>query len=165
MDVTRWFDTRGLARAVVLALLALDAPAVAEDWSLKMVPRTDSPGNRCVVESSRQSLSDGYQTTSAYLTVDGGSVVLTSASNLDPGSGDIGLAVDREPLVPMDRLEGKKTVLFDTKHARLVELFKAGARVRAQLRFWPEWPATGIHSATFSLIGFTKAYGELAGCR
>ena len=32
------------------------------------------------------------------------------------------------------------------------------------LRFWPEWPATGTHSATFSLIGFTKAYGELSGC-
>ena len=67
--------------------------------------------------------------------------------------------------MPMDRLVGTKTALFDTKHGRLVELFKAGARLRVQLRFWPEWPATGTHSATFSLIGFTKAYGELAGCR
>jgi hypothetical protein len=34
-----------------------------------------------------------------------------------------------------------------------------------RLRFWPTWPATGTHSATFSLIGFTRAYEQLAGCR
>ena len=136
MDVTRWLDACGFVRAGVLALAlaTLGEPAAAEDWSVKTVPRTDGPGNRCVIESSRQPLSDGYQTTSAYLTVDARSVAVTSASNLDPSSSDIGLVVDQEPLVPMDRLEGKTTALFDAKHARLVELFRAGARVRAQLR-------------------------------
>ncbi|HEX2501390.1 MAG TPA: hypothetical protein VHO73_08005 [Methylomirabilota bacterium] len=132
---------------------------------MKTVARTDGPGNRCIVESTRQPLPDGYQTTTAYVTVDSRSVVVTSGSNLDASFSDIGLVVDQEPLVPMDRLGGTKTALFDTKYGRLVELFKAGARLRVQLRFWPEWPATGTHSATFSLIGFTKAYGELAGCR
>lgn len=154
-----------MVRVAVLALLALAAPVAAEEWSLKTVPRTDGPGTRCVLESARQSLSDGYQDTMAYVTVDGRSVAVTSASNLDPGFSDIGLAVDQEPLVPMDRLAGMKTALFETKYGRLIELFKAGARLRVQLRFWPEWPATGTRSATFSLIGFTKAYGELAGCR
>ena len=116
------------------------------------------------MESARQSLSDGYQDTTAYVTVDARSVTVTSASNLDGGFSDIGLIVDQEPLVPMDRLGGIKTAQFDAKYGRLVELFKAGVRLRVQLRFWPEWPATGTHSATFSLIGFTKAYGELAGC-
>jgi len=46
-----------------------------------------------------------------------------------------------------------------------VEPFKAGTRLRVQLRFRPEWPATGTQSATFRLMGFTKAYAELAGCR
>jgi hypothetical protein len=118
-----------------------------------------------VLESEKQALSDGYQTTTAYVTVDTRAVAVTSASNLDPSGGDVGLVVDQEEFVPMDRLSGAKTAQFDSKHARLVELFKAGSRMRAQLRFWPEWPATGTHSATFSLIGFTKAYGELAGCR
>jgi hypothetical protein len=58
-----------------------------------------------------------------------------------------------------------KTALFAATHGRLIELFKAGNRLRVQLRFWPEWPTTGTHSVTFSLIGFTKAYGELGGCR
>ena len=154
-----------VVRAAVLALLALGGSAAADEWSVKTVARTDGPGTRCVLESARQSLSDGYQDTMAYVTVDGRSVAVTSASNLDPGFSDIGLVIDQEPLVPMDQLAGMKTALFDTKYARLVELFKAGARLRVQLRFWPEWPATGTHSAIFSLIGFTKAYGELAGCR
>lgn len=154
-----------MVRVAVLALLALAEPVAAEEWSVKTVPRTDGPGTRCVLESARQSLSDGYQDTMAYVTVDGRSVAVTSASNLDPGFADIGLAVDQEPLVPMDRVAGMKTAVFETKYGRLIELFKAGARLRVQLRFWPEWPTTGTRSATFSLIGFTKAYGELAGCR
>jgi len=154
-----------VTRGVVLALMLLGGPAAAAEWSVKTVPRTDGPGTRCVLESTRQSLPDGYQDTTAYVTVDSGSVAVTSGSNLDGGLSDIGLVVDQEPLVPMDQLVGMKTALFATKHGRLVELFKAGNRLRVQLRFWPEWPATGTHSATFSLIGFTKAYGELAGCR
>jgi hypothetical protein len=153
-----------LVLPAVLALLALGGPAAAE-WAVKTVPRTDGPGNRCVLESTRQELPDGYQTTTAYVTIDARSVAVTSGSNLDPGFSDIGLVVDQEPLVPMDRLEGKKAALFDSRYGRLIELFRAGARLRVQLRFWPEWPATGTHSATFSLVGFTKAYGEMAGCR
>jgi hypothetical protein len=34
-----------------------------------------------------------------------------------------------------------------------------------QLRFWPTWPATGTHSVTFSLIGFTRAYAQLGDCK
>lgn len=151
--------------AAILTLTLVGGPAGAEEWTVKTVPRTDGPGTRCVMESARQSLSDGYQDTTAYVTVDAKSVTVTSASNLDGSFSDVGMIVDQEPLVPMDRLAGIKTAQFDAKYGRLVELFKAGVRLRVQLRFWPEWPATGTHSATFSLIGFTKAYGELAGCR
>jgi hypothetical protein len=165
MEAHSWRGACIFVRAAVLALLAWGGPAAAADWSVKSVPRMDGPGTRCVVESSRQTLPDGYQATTAYVTVDDRSVAVTSASNMDPGQRDIGLAVDEAPLVPMDKLAGRKTALFDSKHAQLVERFKAGLRVRVQLRFWPEWPATGTHAATFSLIGFTQAYEELAGCR
>ena len=164
MDAICRLGARGFTPVTVLALLALAGPAAAAGWTVKTVPRIDGPGTRCVIESSREELPDGYQATTAYLTVDTRSVAVTSGSNLDAGSGDIGLVVDQQALVPLDKLAGTKTALFDSKHAQLVELFKAGARVRVQLRFWPEWPATGTHSATFSLSGFTKAYGELAGC-
>jgi hypothetical protein len=84
---------------------------------------------------------------------------------LDAGFSDIGMAVDQEEFIPMDKLGGEKTALFDSKYDRIVEQFKAGTRVRVQLRFWPTWPATGTHSTEFTLIGFTKAFGDLSGCR
>jgi hypothetical protein len=55
--------------------------------------------------------------------------------------------------------------VFTSRYEAVVEQFKRGEAVRVQLRFWPEWPKTGTHSATFSLIGFTRAYGRLSECR
>jgi len=150
---------------VVALALGGARPAVAADWEVKRVTRPDGTGGRCVLESRRQPLSDGYQTTTAQIVVDRRTIAVTSPSNLDPGSGDIGLAIDGGALVPMDRLEGRRTAVFESAYERLIAQFMAGARVEARLRFWPEWPATGTHAATFSLLGFTKAYGALAGCR
>jgi hypothetical protein len=149
----------------VLAWASLGEPTGAAVWSVRAAPRLDGTGTRCVVESIRQTLPDGYQTTTASVEVDDRSVAVTVGSNLDPSFADIGLVVDQEPFVPMDRLAGVKAALFEAQYARLVERFKAGSTVRVQLRFWPEWPATGTHAVTFSLTGFTKAYGELASCR
>ena len=65
----------------------------------------------------------------------------------------------------MDRVADPRTAVFESRYEALVEQFKRGVSARAQLRFWPTWPATGPHAATFSLIGFTRAYAQLAGCR
>ena len=162
---------QGRCRSLVIlvafqVLLAVGRPgtAGAVDWSVKTVPSTDTPGTRCVLESASQSLPDGYQTTTAHITVDKASVKVTSASNLDESFRDIALVVDQRESVPMDRLAGEKTALFDSQYSHVVEQFKEGLRVQVQLRFWPTWPATGLHSVTFSLIGFTRAYGELSAC-
>jgi hypothetical protein len=52
-----------------------------------------------------------------------------------------------------------------SRYGTLVDQFKRGLRARVQLRFWPTWPTTGVHSATFSLIGFTRAYAGLDECK
>jgi hypothetical protein len=62
----------------------------------------------------------------------------------------------------MDRLADPRTVVFESRYEAVVAQFKRGLHVRVQLRFWPSWPATGLHSATFSLVGFTRAYAQLA---
>lgn len=149
---------------LVTAVMVLTATAVPvrAEWTVKPA---EGPGGRCVLESSRSSLSDGYQQTTVYFAVTPKSVALVSAAPLDAGSSDIGLKVDNEPFLRMDRLDGTKTALFDANYERVVTQFKAGTQVRVQLRFWPTWPATGTHSTSVSLIGFTKAYGELSGCR
>jgi len=155
---------RGLAVGAVPVAVVVASPAGAADWVVKTVPRTGGPGTQCVAESVRVELSDGYQTTTAYLTVDRQSVTVTSVSSLDGGNRDIGVVVDQGNLIQMDRLAGPKSAVFATTYAQLISQFRAGREARVQLRFWPEWPATGVHSATFSLIGFTKAYGEMSGC-
>jgi hypothetical protein len=156
------FTIVALAIALVLTGVAL---LPAADWTVQTVARTDGPGSRCVLESSRQQLLDGYQKTTASIAVMSRSVAVTSQAPLDSGFSDIGLVVDQGEFIPMDRLDGPKTALFESRYDRVIEQFKAGREVRVQLRFWPTWPATGAHSAKFSLIGFTRAYGQLAGCR
>jgi hypothetical protein len=141
--------------------MGVSGAAAATEWTLK----TDRPSPRCVLESSRESVWDGYQKTTAYFSITARSVSLISGAPLDGGAGDIGLAVDDGTFIKMDRLEGGKVALFDAKFDLLIEQFKAGINARVQMRFWPTWPATGTHSMTFSLIGFTKAYTQLSACR
>jgi hypothetical protein len=118
-----------------------------------------------VLQSERQALPDGYQETWAQIAVDDRTVRVTSASLLDPGDGDIGLAVDGGAFVRSDEVAGPRTAVFRTRYDTLIEEFKRGLQVRVQLRFWPTWPKTGPHHATFSLIGFTRAHARLADCR
>jgi hypothetical protein len=51
------------------------------------------------------------------------------------------------------------------QYPRLIEQFKQGGKIRAQLRFWPTWPVTGTHAVTFSLSGFSKAYAAMLACK
>ena len=147
--------------AVLVAIPLTVAPVrVAADWTVK-----SGDGSGCILESSPESLSDGYQTTSARIRVDGKMVSVSSPSVFDAGSKDIRIVVDEQEIVPMDRLADPRTAVFESQYAALVEQFKRGLRASVQLRFWPTWPATGTHSATFSLIGFTRAHGQLGECK
>ena len=71
----------------------------------------------------------------------------------------------RGPVCPGRRGSRSAHGLFAAQYQTLVDEFKRGRRVRVQLRFWSTWPKTGTHSATFSLIGFTRAHAGLADCR
>jgi len=65
----------------LISILLLAEPAtVAAEWTVK---RGASAG--CALESSPESLPDGYQTTTAYLRVDGKSVTVSSPSVFDAG--------------------------------------------------------------------------------
>jgi hypothetical protein len=92
-------------------------------------------------------------------------VSVLSPSVFDAGFNDIRIVVDEHEIVPMDRLADPRTAVFESRYGALVEQFKRGLRARVDLRFWPTWPATGTHSATFSLIGFTRAHARLGDCK
>ena len=119
----------------------------------------------CALRSAPQQVNDGYQTVQARVEVDAGKVVVETPSDLDTGFSDIGLALPSHEFIRMDRADGKKRAVFESRYADLVKGFKAGREVEARLRFWPEFPVTGVHSARFSLMGFTKAYDEAKGCK
>lgn len=152
------------ARLVAACWLAagLVTAALAENWEVSPAPRGGK--KTCLLVSAKQPVNDGYQDVRAQIVVDGSTIVVKSDSVLDPGFSDIGLAVANHPFISADQVRGRKQAVFEKQHAKIVQLFKDGREVRVQLRFWPTWPATGTHSASFSLMGFTKAYGEAAKC-
>lgn len=165
---SRW---RGAVRGWLLCGVALALPAVglpgaarAAAWSVRSVPSATGGGVRCVLQSERQTVFDGYQDTWAQILVDDSAVRVSSASVLDPGDGDLGLSVDGGPLVVADDVVDRRTAVFSTRYRELIEDFRRGLRVRVQLRFWPTWPKTGTHSVTFGLLGFTRAHARMPDC-
>ena len=151
-----------LARGVAVVLaLACAVPATrAENWAI-----SQAPGGPCLLASVSQPVNDGYQQVQAQILVDGRTVVVKTDSVLDGGFSDIGLKVANEPFVPVDQIRDRKQAVFEKQYGKIVKLFKDGREVEVKLRFWPTWPATGTHSVSFSLMGFTRAYDEAGRCR
>jgi len=137
--------------------------ASAANWEVR--PETRGGKHTCDLVSAKQPVFDGYQQVRAQIILNERSVTVRSDSVLDPGFADIGMAVDRHAFVRVDRIQDRKRAVFEKQYAKIVQLFKDGREARVQLRFWPTWPATGTHSVSFSLIGFTRAHGEAAKCQ
>jgi len=155
---------RGLLLVAALATGAQGARAAGEqNWEVAR----DAAGAKggCAARSASVELNDGYQTVQARILVDERKVVVESPSDLDTSFSDIGLALRGQDLIRMERTDGKKRAVFESSYGAIVKLFKAGREVEARLRFWPEFPVTGVHSARFSLMGFTKAYDEAMACK
>jgi hypothetical protein len=152
---------RTLQLAALPLLLGAAPPEPVSTWHVQRV--TEAGTVKCRIESEKATVYDGYQKVTAQLIVTANNVVqVVSESTFDGGSGDIGVQVDKDAFVKSDKLAGDKMVVFDTGAATLIPQFKAGLRARVQLRFWPTWPVTGTHDADISLIGFTKAYEDMA---
>ena len=151
-------------RLVAAGCLAtgLVSAAAAANWEVSPAPRGGK--KTCLLLSAKQPVNDGYQVVEAQIIVDGSTVIVKSDSVLDPGFADIGLAVAKHSFIQADEIRDRKQAVFAKQYAEIVQLFKDEREVRVQLRFWPTWPATGTHSASFSLMGFTKAHGEAARC-
>ena len=154
--------------AVVAACLLLGAAfgacaAGAQNWSV--VEQTPGSKGACLARSADRSVNDGYQTVRAHIVVGRDKVVVESPSDLDAGFSDIGLRLRKREFLRIDRVAGKKRAVFESGYAAIVQGFKAGREVEVDLRFWPEFPVTGVHSVRFSLMGFTKAYQAAVTCK
>jgi hypothetical protein len=154
----------GFIAAFAIVVLGLFSEAASATWTVKRTMEGTTGQTGCSLQSEVMTVSDGYQDIQASIVVRQDAVLVHTGSPLDASFSDIGLQVDNEALIRMDDVSLRQTALFTSHYTELVEQFKRGLRVRAQLRFWPTWPVTGTHSATFSLIGFTKAYADMQAC-
>ncbi|MFQ5936243.1 MAG: hypothetical protein ACE5LB_07540 [Acidiferrobacterales bacterium] len=135
------------------------------DWVLKPVFDPIKDETRCMLESTRKTVYDGYQDTEIVLRVDGRALQVVTRSNIDASKGDIGVRVDKKEFIKMDKVYLEQTAIFEAPIATIIQQFKDGLRAKFRLRFWPTYPDTGAKTVTFSLIGFTKAYSGLPDCQ
>jgi hypothetical protein len=143
-----------------LALCILGAAAAESVWERVSPGGEKDLDARCAIRSASATVSDGYQDIAVHLAVTPSAILVRTESPLDASFSDIGLEVDENEFVAMDGVFRRQSAQFSKAYQELVQQFKKGRSVRAQLRFWPTWPVTGIHSVSFSLIGFTKAYDD-----
>jgi len=133
------------------------------EWQVNK--ETSGTKDTCTATSAKMPVDDGYQKTSAQIIVDSKTVTVKTESELDSGFSDIGMKIGNRDWIPVDTVAQKKQAVFEANYAKIIDQFKLGKEVTVRLRFWPTWPVTGTHPATFSLIGFTKAYTEAMSCK
>jgi hypothetical protein len=155
--------TVGLLGAVA-SRAADDPPAVTENWTAKRISDPFRNETRCVVESRRQVVDDGRQQTTIYLRVDERFVLVLTESSVDVKHPDVGIRIDDGALFKPDKAYLEQNVLFESAAPAIIAKFKVGLKVDVALRYWPTWPSKGLRTATFSLIGFTRAFARLPGC-
>ena len=161
---------------VVLLITLLSHPAWAE-WTVKREYNQMGNVARCVLVSDTLPVNDGYQETQAYILVSTDAIVVKTKTPLDDSFADIGLQVDKNDFITMDKVLEERSALFASSYTKILEQFKKElvplkkgqkpqiSKVRVQLRFWPTWPATGTHDVEFSLAGFSKAYMDMVACK
>jgi hypothetical protein len=157
----------GLISFAVIASVWSVEPATTEsreNWTAVRIFDPFRNETRCVAESSRQVIHDGHQDTTIFLRVDQSSLLVVTESNLDLNRPDVGLRVDDGKLIKPDKAYLDQNALFESNASRIITQFKPGLIARVSLHFWPTWPSKGLKTASFSLIGFSRAFAQLPGC-
>jgi hypothetical protein len=134
------------------------------DWTLQRISNATGSEMHCHLQSDIRSVSDGYQETHVSILVQADAVLVKTAATLDASFSDIGMQIDKHAFLPMDDVYLNKIARFASHYDAIINQFRKGYTVSVQLRFWPTWPATGSHSVSFNLIGFSKAYAEMLTC-
>lgn len=147
------------------------------DWTVRRQLNAQGMPERCVLESSAVTMSDGYQDTQVLLMLSAEALQLKAKAPLDSSFRDLGLQVDKHDFIPVENLVEDRVALFTAQYPTIVEQMKraqsppkkgqkvTSPTIKLQLRFWPTWPARGVQTAELSLEGFSKAYMEFSTCK
>ncbi len=129
--------------------------------------KIDSTGlsGQCALVSPVLEINDGQGETKIQLKLNREQLLVTTDSNIDNTMKDIGLKVDDKVFIYITEVINTTHVVFgEDRIDEIISQFVPGRRVLIHLRFWPTWPATGVKTAEFSLIGFTKTLKSLSQC-
>ncbi len=147
---------------IVYAILLLALANVAHaNWKI------DSTGlsGQCALVSPVLKINDGQGETKIQLKLNKEQLLVITDSNIDNTMKDIGLKVDDKVFIYITEVIDTTHVVFGKDRIdEIISQFVPGRRVLIHLRFWPTWPATGVKTAEFSLIGFTKTLKALSQC-
>jgi hypothetical protein len=157
MKYLKWLRWN-IVYAVFLLALANVAHA---SWKI------DSTGlsGQCALVSPVLKINDGQGETKIQLKLNKEQLLVTTDSNIDNTMKDIGLKVDDKAFIYITEVINTTHVVFGKDRIdEIISQFVPGRRVLIHLRFWPTWPATGVKTAEFSLIGFTKTLKSLSQC-
>jgi hypothetical protein len=154
-------DSRSTKSPAKTAAAASDEGAI---WTAKRIVDPFRNETRCVLETPKVSLDDGYQETKVHLRIDGRSLYVITESSVDLREPDVGLQIDKGKLIKPDGAYLDQQLLYETQIGTVIDQFKNGLAVDVKLRFWPSWPSKGLKTVNFSLIGFTRTFARLPGC-
>jgi len=140
------------------------SPGVDGNWTVQRGLDGLTGRDRCLLESKAETIHDGHDDIAIHLVLTADALLVVTESNIDLTYPGIGLQVDQLAPIQIDRLFKQTMVVFDREIATIIEQFIKGYRATVSLGFWPTWPKGETQSATFSLLGFTKAYHEFRAC-
>jgi hypothetical protein len=154
----RWWTAAPLMLGALL-------PAYGDGWSVRAVPDPEGGRSRCMLESARQVVDDGYTTTPVWVRIDARILQVATESDIDLNFHDVGLRVDDGARLPADAAQARQSVVFRHHVPQYLEALRHGQRLYVDLRFWPTWPTRGRRTVTLELDGFAEAFERLAaGC-
>jgi len=137
--------------------------AALENWRQANTAEKESQSiDPCLLLSPKVMINDGQGETRIWLEMTHKALVLKTESDIDTAFNDIGIQVDDKDFIPLDRVDNDVDVVFEKSITVITPQFIQGQNVNLHLRFWPTWPSKGVQTAKFSLLGFTKAYKNLA---
>jgi len=140
-------------------------PTHADSWAVKSVPDPQGGRSRCMLESPRKIIDDGYTKTPVRVRIDAHLVQVVTESDIDLGFRDVGLRVDDGGLLRPDTVHAQQGLIFLKDAARHIESMRQGRTLYVDLRFWPTWPSRGRRTVEFDLDGLAPVLARLpAGC-
>ena len=155
-------------RALLTLVLFVSAPAFASSapaW--RAVVGQDPLQNKtaCLMESMQMTVHDGQTTTPVRFLYNGTAFLVTTKSNIDLTYPNVGLQVDHNAPIAIERLHKETNIVFEHDAEQIRTQFIRGLKAKLSLGFWPTWPQGETVVTEFSLIGYTKAYEAFEHCQ